>query len=559
MALTKAHNRMIEGASVNVKDYGATGDGVTDDYVAILAALDSMPNGGMLYFPPGTYSVGTALPLRHGINYYGDNPQVTILKAAAGSWDNILGLAYGGISEQYDITIEGLTFDGNKANVTENENNWLGTPSARLTAGETITSSSGGTGTLAMSNVALTKIVPYPSSITGTFNVGDTVTGATSGNTMVIGSKTSDDAFQICIRSSSLTNSIIRNCRFINSVMTALSLYNLPSNVLVEKNYFVDNNKSGLVIPSPYTIHIEESSTNVTVRDNVIANGLGTGIQVRGGGTHKNVKIVNNTVSNTANYGIVVLNSTGGTYENVLISGNTLYAAPNDTPASIYVDHAAGTKTASIVISDNIVELGTQGIEVVSVDGATISGNVFKNCAGDVATGELIRNNSSTNVTVSGNSKTADSTGGLYERSAFLATALAQVDVTGDATTYTVKFATEIQDYNSDFDSVSTFTAPVTGLYELNVGLNIGASIPSAGTLIRMQIITSNRTYTPFLAEAADIIQGNSLSISGSVLADMDANDTAYVTLIIAGGTKIADILTESYFSGRLVTNFTPA
>jgi hypothetical protein len=31
MALTKAHNRMIEGISVNVKDYGAVGDGVTDD------------------------------------------------------------------------------------------------------------------------------------------------------------------------------------------------------------------------------------------------------------------------------------------------------------------------------------------------------------------------------------------------------------------------------------------------------------------------------------------------------------------------------------------------
>lgn len=57
MALTKVHNRMIANASVNVKDFGATGDGTTDDTVAVQAAIDFLPLGGTVNFPAGTYRI----------------------------------------------------------------------------------------------------------------------------------------------------------------------------------------------------------------------------------------------------------------------------------------------------------------------------------------------------------------------------------------------------------------------------------------------------------------------------------------------------------------------
>lgn len=46
---------------INVKDFGAVGDGVTDDTAAIKSAVASLnENGGILYFPTGTYVVSVA-------------------------------------------------------------------------------------------------------------------------------------------------------------------------------------------------------------------------------------------------------------------------------------------------------------------------------------------------------------------------------------------------------------------------------------------------------------------------------------------------------------------
>jgi hypothetical protein len=56
MSLTKVTYSMINGAGVNVLDYGATGDGVTNDSAAINAAAVAAA-GKRLYFPSGTYKV----------------------------------------------------------------------------------------------------------------------------------------------------------------------------------------------------------------------------------------------------------------------------------------------------------------------------------------------------------------------------------------------------------------------------------------------------------------------------------------------------------------------
>lgn len=49
----------------NVVDYGAVGDGATDDYAAIQAAIDAAEvTGGVIYFPRGVYKINTGLTVQ---------------------------------------------------------------------------------------------------------------------------------------------------------------------------------------------------------------------------------------------------------------------------------------------------------------------------------------------------------------------------------------------------------------------------------------------------------------------------------------------------------------
>jgi parallel beta-helix repeat protein len=105
---------------VNVRDFGAKGDGVTNDTPKIQKAIDSLPGrGGTVFFPAGTYLLyeavnGRCLLLRSNTDYVGEGPVTKFLLAPLQGASARMMTTIGSPTSR-DIIIRRLHFDGNRA------------------------------------------------------------------------------------------------------------------------------------------------------------------------------------------------------------------------------------------------------------------------------------------------------------------------------------------------------------------------------------------------------------------------------------------------------------
>lgn len=104
--------RQYDGA-VNVKWFGAKGDGVTDDTAAIDTAI-AASLGRKLYFPSGTYLTnGIVITNLTGVHFEGEDKYSTVIKSNAGVNDHVVSYA-----NAFDCSIENITIDQNSAGKT---------------------------------------------------------------------------------------------------------------------------------------------------------------------------------------------------------------------------------------------------------------------------------------------------------------------------------------------------------------------------------------------------------------------------------------------------------
>jgi hypothetical protein len=95
---------------VNVKDYGAVGDGVTDDTTAIQTALDS--GEARVFIPEGTYNIATTLDIPSNVQLIGSGYN-TVLKSTSASAVRIIEL-----TSKTNVTISNIRFDQTRTDAT---------------------------------------------------------------------------------------------------------------------------------------------------------------------------------------------------------------------------------------------------------------------------------------------------------------------------------------------------------------------------------------------------------------------------------------------------------
>ena len=222
-----------------------------------------------------------------------------------------------------------------------------------------------------------------------------------------------------------------------------------------------------------------------------------------------------------------------------------------------------GADSGDAFNADSMLRIGRTGDRAFlqfKTDTDQDSGILFGNTSDDVHH-QIVYSASNDTISIKGQSNThiqMDAAGHVTMplQPAFSAyTNSANTNIPTDASSVTVNFGAEYYDQNSDYNtSTYTFTAPVTGKYQLMTNLYV-QDADDAAQYIRIRIATSNRNYDQLYDPRVFDTDPTRYNFHSSVLADMDASDTAVIQISQYEGTAQMDVAASvvNNFSGYLV------
>jgi len=102
MALTKVQTNLTHNLGVSVLDYGAKGDGTTDDTTAIQNAVNALSTGGILYIPRGTYKITSSINILKTVSIQGEGSEPDECTKISNVTNNVSAFVVGSDSVRAD-------------------------------------------------------------------------------------------------------------------------------------------------------------------------------------------------------------------------------------------------------------------------------------------------------------------------------------------------------------------------------------------------------------------------------------------------------------------------
>jgi hypothetical protein len=513
MALTKVTYSMIEGQYVNVLDFGATGDGVTNDTTAIQAAATALTQGQSLYFPAGQYVIGQIIfngKSNIGVSAYG--ARFTLSGNSAGFV--VKGICANIFVAGGTITGDGVNRDANTANA---QIGWL----------------FGNEAGAYVQNVFVQDVIVDSANMGFKFAAGTGVGSGTTNNVKISRCQAKNivglvGGIGYGFQFSQAPNSIVSDCQAINCGRHGI--YFAEGRDYVATNCIVRDHRS-TVYTAAYRVAFSISrSRNVAVSNCVFDNCYDGTIEIdvdTQGTAPDNVSIgtaiTNCTFLNSelADIRIGTVPATDGTVYDVTISNCVMVRKSANGNASIVIEGGERVKITDNLINGTLAAANFRAVTLNATSGATYTNDVeiVRNTINSAAYGVQIASalqTGTTRVRVLDNKITATT---------------AELEFVGGEDTTTnnnlIYNRTNGKNANRVFTSSgSTITIPVGGLDVLTI------SASGATTVSNFSGGVEGQELTCYFGNANTTLLATNLYLAGAVNFVSTAQDTLTMVYI---------------------------
>ena len=357
--------------SISVLDFGATGNGSTDDSGAIQNATNAAASAGKaLFFPAGTYRLLNYVTLPSNAEWFGEIGSIIYLDP-----NMTLGASIGGAARALyantasNIKISTLIFNSSSTGLTKSVSIALN----------------------AVTNLKIEDCVFQNFGNSTYYAQGLIIFG--SNQVWILNSKFYNNSGDGCALSSATTNYFVSDCEFSNNGDWGLALVIACNNGSVTNNLFLNNastatgvdrcsyvsftnntmntNEHGVRV-TQFAVTTDKSS-HITIIGNNITNVGVAGISIESTNpTYGQITIVGNSIEGSSNQGIRIYDSVEGT-----IVGNTIYSCAAE--GILFDAQTSGVNTGAYCVANNSIRTDTYGIHQVNTGGTWIPINVIGN------------------------------------------------------------------------------------------------------------------------------------------------------------------------------------